>query len=96
MKISLDSIFLRIFLITIFVISPILLSAQKIEGYVFSNISKLPLEEVAVFLSETSNGTVTDSKGFFILTLDKKLKPNDSLVFQYLGFIKKSFPLRIF
>ena len=83
-------------LLLFLLLSPVVFFAQEIGGRVFSNLDMRPLEQVSVFLQNTSIGTVTNEHGYFQLIYSKKIKDNDSLVFQYLGYEKRIVKLKDF
>lgn len=81
----------------IFLMLPILTIAQQIpkytiSGYVQEKGSKELLPGVSVYIPSIKNGTVTNSYGFYSITL-----PKDTLtvIFSYVGFKKKSFLINL-
>ena len=71
-----------VFLLSSLMISTYLLGQQQISGTV-TDIDKNPLIGVNILEDGTSNGTVTDVDGKFILTLSKE---DASLTFSYTGY----------
>jgi len=57
----------------------------EISGVVSDEITKSPLAGANVFLKSATIGTVTDSEGFFSLTIPEK-HASDSLIVEYLGY----------
>ncbi|NER18057.1 carboxypeptidase-like regulatory domain-containing protein [Spongiivirga citrea] len=55
-----------------------------ISGTIFDEKTNEPLEGVSVYFDGTTIGVVTNSKGFFELELDRKIK--SALVISYLGY----------
>jgi len=74
----------------IFIISLLLICVfaypQKISGYVYEILenSKSPLTGANVYQANTTNGTVTDEKGFFSLNLNHEKK--DIVVVSFVGY----------
>lgn len=58
----------------------------KIEGFVYSKIDNLPLENASILLSD-GKVIITDSKGYFEIETNQKL----GLTISYMGFRNKNF-----
>jgi iron complex outermembrane receptor protein len=70
--------------------SSLLLQQQKVTGTVTDNLTNEPLIGVSVLVDGTTNGTVTDSKGKFSLTVSIQ---NAVLVFSYIGYVTEKVAL---
>lgn len=61
------------------------LQSVQISGSVISATDKLPLIGVSVLIKGTTNGTITDIDGRYVLDVEK----GQTLVFSYIGFITR-------
>jgi len=71
--------------ILIFVFISTLLLSQKpviIQGNIFDSETGLPVTEVHIIVKNTKKGTISDSNGHFIITVDN----NDALIFSHIKY----------
>ena len=67
-----------------FLLAISLYSQTNIDGKVYDQLTKLPLEGVSIYYDGTTFGTITDEKGFFSLEIKNNLE--SPLVVSYLGY----------
>jgi iron complex outermembrane receptor protein len=78
----------KIFLFNVMLLLPLVMFAQQaVKGKVTEAAGGTPLPGVGVIINGTTIGTATDFDGNYILD---KLKPEDVLVFSYIGFNTQS------
>ena len=58
-------------------------SQTTIEGYIFDNTTKAPIESVSIYIQNTHYGTVTNSDGKYKFTFKAE---NPTITFSYLGY----------
>ncbi|HLN54668.1 MAG TPA: TonB-dependent receptor [Bacteroidales bacterium] len=63
--------------------------ATPVTGYVISEEDKTALTGVSIVLKGTTQGTISDDKGFFSL----QAEPGSILIFSFIGFTKKEVPV---
>jgi len=72
---------------TILFLSSVLGYSQEIEGFVFDNMTKKPIDGASVYFDGSSIGTITDEQGNFKIRL--LFQNNATLVIRYLGYETK-------
>ena len=67
------------------------ITAQEtsISGEIRDSKNNQFLEYVNIGITDKNSGTVSNTKGVFNLVLDKKVTPNDTIVFSHIGFETK-------
>ncbi|MWB93465.1 hypothetical protein GON26_03770 [Flavobacterium sp. GA093] len=67
------------------------ITAQEtsISGEIRDSKNNQFLEYVNIGITDKNSGTVSNTKGIFNLVLDKKVTPNDTIVFSHIGFETK-------
>lgn len=76
----------KIFLVLFFLISALNYAQSNIKGKVIDAATKSALPYANIGIQGTTIGTVSDRNGNFTLHLKKNLRPNDTLIFSFLGY----------
>jgi len=76
---------MKLFLVLFF--STFTLFGQNIKGIVLDTLSNKPLENVHVYLNNSTNGTITNKKGAF--NLKSEIEKSDTLHFSIIGYSTK-------
>lgn len=81
--------------LAVLIISNVCRSQQhEVNGYVYDFNGK-PLSEVIVYVKNNLNFiTITDSIGFFKLSVNEQVFQSDTLVFSFMGYNTFSLPVR--
>ena len=61
--------------------------AQTREGYVYDELTKLPLQDVNILKNDSTIGCYTDVNGYFKLDIKK----GDTLLISHLGYLNKEY-----
>ncbi len=79
----------------LFLVATFLIASNQqtsIVGTVYDELGN-PIENVEVTVTNSSNGTVTDNRGIYLIEFDKE-SPPDSLYFSHIGFKQTSYSLQ--
>ncbi len=76
-------------LVFIFLSFGIYAQENNISGEIQDSQNNAALEYVNIGIPDKNVGTVSNGKGNFILKLNEKVNPNDTIVFSYIGFETK-------
>ncbi len=70
------------------------LNAQQIKGYVYEILeeNKLPLIGANVYQASSTNGTVTDENGYFLLNIDNAYEPQ--VIVSFVGYQNDTLAIR--
>lgn len=80
--------FLALFFLSIFTCF-----GQNIKGKVIDTNTKLPIENVSVYLKNLNYGTITDKTGDFKIKTNSRYKNIDSVSFSIIGYYPKRFTM---
>jgi len=85
---TVKKIIMKYFIGTVFVLLSFISYSQdyvKIYGFVKNFKTNKPLQYVNIYFDRNNTGTITNSKGEYILTVKKENLP-DTLIFSYIGY----------
>ena len=75
---------LSLFIISFLIVDGNCFAQQIVRGFVVDSATQKPIEGAAVFFDKTTNGTITNKNGFFVLKSREQTK--SPLIIRYLGY----------
>lgn len=80
-------------LLFIFLLFPLLSTAQNITGTIVSQLSNLPIDNTNVSALSSKSGTASNDKGVFSIYILPKFKDDEIIEFSHLGYITQKLSL---